>query len=81
MTYEWLLFPVIAWYDIISLLLLEVGNVLLFPVIAWYDIIEIIQFPEKRRLLFPVIAWYDIIIHDLLLQHTGCCSRLSLGMI
>ena len=61
MTYEWLLFPVIAWYDIISLLLLEVGNVLLFPVIAWYDIIFKMLPDEDTELLFPVIAWYDII--------------------
>ena len=81
MTYEWLLFPVIAWYDIISLLLLEVGNVLLFPVIAWYDIICTCNRYSGEQLLFPVIAWYDIILTGVVLDAPGCCSRLSLGMI
>ena len=34
-----MLFPVIAWYDIIQDELAFVMGVLLFPVIAWYDII------------------------------------------
>ena len=34
-----LLFPVIAWYDIIQKYGLVQRVLLLFPVIAWYDII------------------------------------------
>ncbi len=34
-----LLFPVIAWYDIIAELEVLGLRQLLFPVIAWYDII------------------------------------------
>ena len=34
-----LLFPVIAWYDIIVWQMLLAAALLLFPVIAWYDII------------------------------------------
>ena len=36
-----LLFPVIAWYDIISAIQKACGDKLLFPVIAWYDIISL----------------------------------------
>ena len=36
-----LLFPVIAWYDIITLIAYKIAQSLLFPVIAWYDIIQI----------------------------------------
>ena len=39
-----LLFPVIAWYDIIGGHIFVDTPLLLFPVIAWYDI----MFPEKR---------------------------------
>ena len=35
-----LLFPVIAWYDIILLPRSQLLYGLLFPVIAWYDIID-----------------------------------------
>ena len=35
-----LLFPVIAWYDIIILRMKKYPRLLLFPVIAWYDIIK-----------------------------------------
>ena len=35
-----LLFPVIAWYDIINNTMDKVSGLLLFPVIAWYDIID-----------------------------------------
>ena len=35
----WLLFPVIAWYDIIPGARSSKRGKLLFPVIAWYDII------------------------------------------
>ena len=35
-----LLFPVIAWYDIINQFLFIQSVALLFPVIAWYDIIN-----------------------------------------
>ena len=34
-----MLFPVIAWYDIIKRFTRIVKTELLFPVIAWYDII------------------------------------------
>ena len=34
-----LLFPVIAWYDIMGYSIGEQLERLLFPVIAWYDII------------------------------------------
>ena len=34
-----LLFPVIAWYDIIDFRIQPQKSALLFPVIAWYDII------------------------------------------
>ena len=34
-----LLFPVIAWYDIINEETIWAFKMLLFPVIAWYDII------------------------------------------
>ena len=34
-----LLFPVIAWYDIIDGKVYDYYAMLLFPVIAWYDII------------------------------------------
>ena len=37
-----LLFPVIAWYDIISLTGYIMERKLLFPVIAWYDIIRVL---------------------------------------
>ena len=40
-----LLFPVIAWYDIISDTLPFYPLPLLFPVIAWYDIIT----PERTH--------------------------------
>ena len=57
---RWLLFPVIAWYDIMEPCVVDVRVLLLFPVIAWYDIMD----PDVRvtagELLFPVIAWYDI---------------------
>ena len=33
-----MLFPVIAWYDIIRKLKTVTSEQLLFPVIAWYDI-------------------------------------------
>ena len=56
-----LLFPVIAWYDIIPSDRLLQNTGLLFPVIAWYDIIEISTVFFSCVLLFPVIAWYDII--------------------
>ena len=76
-----LLFPVIAWYDIISKEHTDIDNMLLFPVIAWYDIIiaplDLLPYP----LLFPVIAWYDIITYTEDDSDIGCCSRLSLGMI
>ena len=57
---RWLLFPVIAWYDIMQQRKPCHHLTLLFPVIAWYDIMD----PDVRvtagELLFPVIAWYDI---------------------
>ena len=56
-----LLFPVIAWYDIIRSIYLRTTDKLLFPVIAWYDIIGIANPNVISVLLFPVIAWYDII--------------------
>ena len=40
-----LLFPVIAWYDIILGFVSIEAGALLFPVIAWYDIIRI----DERR--------------------------------
>ena len=56
-----LLFPVIAWYDIIIGVDSKGLSLLLFPVIAWYDIIASIAAFKELELLFPVIAWYDII--------------------
>ena len=57
-----LLFPVIAWYDIILDERTALTDRLLFPVIAWYDIINGNYDLFWNVLLFPVIAWYDIII-------------------
>ena len=57
-----LLFPVIAWYDIIRCPLPRFPFRLLFPVIAWYDIIVLLFILCLALLLFPVIAWYDIIV-------------------
>ena len=55
------MFPVIAWYDIISGISVPPNKRLLFPVIAWYDIITGQRKMQGGWLLFPVIAWYDII--------------------
>ena len=76
-----LLFPVIAWYDIISVHTKGKKRKLLFPVIAWYDIIIQQEPYDWDKLLFPVIAWYDIISRVELENRQSCCSRLSLGMI
>ena len=76
-----MLFPVIAWYDIIIVRFLLMMTLLLFPVIAWYDIIAGEADREYGRLLFPVIAWYDIILKPEGWRCTRCCSQLSLGMI
>ena len=76
-----MLFPVIAWYDIIGVPLYAEKGMLLFPVIAWYDIITYHYQAYIRQLLFPVIAWYDIIFYCEHPNHECCCSRLSLGMI
>ena len=76
-----LLFPVIAWYDIIGGKSQCMLSVLLFPVIAWYDIIKLPLQKVGVPLLFPVIAWYDIIAGSVLHRRVCCCSRLSLGMI
>ena len=77
----WLLFPVIAWYDIIIYGSTDRTDMLLFPVIAWYDIIVGKDFIRIALLLFPVIAWYDIIDYIILRCCGCCCSQLSLGMI
>ncbi len=58
---ELLLFPVIAWYDIIGFINRKCLHSLLFPVIAWYDIMGENGQSAHGMLLFPVIAWYDII--------------------
>ena len=76
-----LLFPVIAWYDIIKILCPGLRERLLFPVIAWYDIILQVLRLSLPMLLFPVIAWYDIICMELRGTKNRCCSQLSLGMI
>ena len=76
-----LLFPVIAWYDIIHGYELNALVWLLFPVIAWYDIINKEPISAIKWLLFPVIAWYDIIKGKRDIINERCCSRLSLGMI
>ena len=76
-----LLFPVIAWYDIIKPYGAVNMDTLLFPVIAWYDIIFSFCVRPSFLLLFPVIAWYDIILHNWRSDREGCCSQLSLGMI
>ena len=76
-----LLFPVIAWYDIITVPHNTARRLLLFPVIAWYDIITLFINLKIRLLLFPVIAWYDIIIRHSTLTANRCCSQLSLSMI
>ena len=76
-----LLFPVIAWYDIITQQKQRVSCLLLFPVIAWYDIITSGIVESVTQLLFPVIAWYDIILARAWLLRLSCCSQLSLGMI
>ena len=80
MTVE-LLFPVIAWYDIIGFPYADIMSGLLFPVIAWYDIIEILGHYDVEMLLFPVIAWYDIMLKAAGYTTYSCCSQLSLGMI
>ena len=76
-----LLFPVIAWYDIIYPMNSTALSELLFPVIAWYDIMCRGDFLVLESLLFPVIAWYDIIGVYFNQHHIRCCSQLSLGMI
>ena len=76
-----MLFPVIAWYDIILTAEQIRDEGLLFPVIAWYDIIINVSTSFSGMLLFPVIAWYDIILRRAWRAFTSCCSQLSLGMI
>ena len=76
-----LLFPVIAWYDIIIPCMKSWNVWLLFPVIAWYDIISLHHVGASSLLLFPVIAWYDIITVRNGRVRMSCCSQLSLGMI
>ena len=56
-----LLFPVIAWYGIMSTRATGLCKELLFPVIAWYGIIVRGTICSSALLLFPVIAWYGII--------------------
>ena len=53
-----LLFPVIAWYDIIKTHDEVVAEKLLFPVIAWYDIIYIYLY---IILMFVVVPSYRLV--------------------
>ena len=79
-----LLFPVIAWYDIIVMNHDEKVQWLLFPVIAWYDIMSKSSALNPHKLLFPVIAWYDIIGNEkspCLYMFTGIFHLKNLGKL